>query len=50
MMADPYNSTFNMGYFPCGTTLMLTMQKIVYLFQSGIVRDGAGSADDFGTD
>jgi hypothetical protein len=25
-------------------------EDCVYLFQSGIVRDGAGSADDFGTD
>jgi len=33
-MADPYNSTFNMGYFPCGTILMLTMQQIMFTFSS----------------
>ena len=33
-MADPYNSTFNMGYFPCGNMLMLTMQKIMFTFSS----------------
>lgn len=32
-MADPYNSTFNMGHFPCGTIHML-MQKIVFTFSS----------------
>lgn len=33
-MADPYNSTFNMGYFPYGTILMLTTQKIMFTFSS----------------
>jgi len=33
MIADPYNNTFNMGYFPCGTILMLTMQ-IMFTFSS----------------
>jgi len=34
MIADPYNGTFNMGYCPCGTILMLTMQKIMFTFSS----------------
>lgn len=33
-MADPYNSTCNMGYLPCGTILMFTMQKIMFTFSS----------------
>jgi hypothetical protein len=33
-MADPYNSTFNMGYFPCDSILMLTMQQILCTFSS----------------